>query len=242
MLLEGTNLRDEHSPGESLTSESAVETDLAATLRNANGLVVVLSSPQNIDRMVTVYRAALRADRDTAIDLYGAEVAVATGRDTIPRPAPDWPRVRVYMPVRQRVRVKESGEFHRTEAVRAHRIFDEDLAASPGSWVLCGAYQWHVPAMIRAGLLDGGVVVWSMWDGYLVEPSGQRFTALLAEHGVPMHHHHTSGHAAPADLQALIAAVQPATLVPIHTDAPHRYAEVLGYTATLHDDGAWWTV
>ena len=70
------------------------------------GLVVVLGSPQNVDRLVTVYRAALRSGRRLAMDAYGADVARATGRPTIPRPGPEWPRVSAYLPQRQRVRIK----------------------------------------------------------------------------------------------------------------------------------------
>ena len=54
------------------------------------GLVVVIGSPQNVDRLVTVYRAALRADRDFAVDAYGADVARATGNPNIPRPGEEW--------------------------------------------------------------------------------------------------------------------------------------------------------
>jgi ribonuclease J len=62
LLLEGTNLRTPHpdqpSPGEVLASEADVEDDLLDTVHNTKGLVVVLGSAQNLDRLVTVYRAA----------------------------------------------------------------------------------------------------------------------------------------------------------------------------------------
>ena len=138
MLLEGTNLRahdtdDESGTPEPVASETDVENSLAATLLETKGLVVVLGSAQNIDRLVTVYRATITADRRLAVDLYTAEVAASTGRDTIPQVNPDWPKIAAYLPLRQRVRVKESGEFHRTAAVKPQRIFDEDLAAAPGA-------------------------------------------------------------------------------------------------------------
>jgi ribonuclease J len=242
LLLEGTNLRGADGPAEAQMNESTVETDLAATMRATAGMVVVLGSAQNIDRLVTVYRAALRSQRCLAVDLYGAEVAAATERASVPRPAADWPRVRAYLPQRQRVRVKQAKEFHRTAGVRPYRVFDEDLRAAPHQWVLFGAFQSHVSHLARAGLLDGAAVVWSMWDGYLAQPSGQRFTTLLAERGIPLVHHHTSGHASPTDLRRLVSAIGADVLVPIHTEAPHRYTELLGRTATAHADGVWWNV
>lgn len=248
LLLEGTNLRNspaEGHPSPSLqeaTTEAEVENDLLATLKAHHGLVVVLASAQNIDRLVTVYRAAKRAGRRLGIDLYTAEVAAATGRDTIPQPGHDWPNVSAYLPLRQRLKIKNAGEFRRTQAVKAHRIFDEDIAAAPGSWVLFGAYQGHIPHLLKTGLLTGGAVVWSLWDGYLTDPSGQRLIEGLAVGSVPLIHHHTSGHASPADLRRLVQALKPAVIVPIHTEAPVQYTEVLGREATPQADGEWWSI
>ncbi len=81
LLLEGTNLRtpqpDQPDPGGALASEADVENDLLATLHATAGLVVALGSAQNLDRLVTVYRAAKRAGRRLGIDLYTAEVAAS---------------------------------------------------------------------------------------------------------------------------------------------------------------------
>jgi hypothetical protein len=102
-----------------------------------------------------VYRAALRSQRHLTVDLYGAEVAAATDRVSIPRAAADWRRVQVYLPQRQRTHVKDTKEFHRTDDVRPFRVFDEDLRAAPRQWVLFGAFQSHLRHLAGAGLLDG---------------------------------------------------------------------------------------
>jgi len=113
---------------------------------------------------------------------------------------------------------------------------------NPRSWVLFGAYTSHLDHLIEMGVLGHGAVIWSMWDGYLAEPSGARLTAQLASVGIPLIHHHTSGHASPADLRRLVERINPRMLVPIHTDAPHRYTKALGRPATPHPDGTWWSV
>ena len=138
--------------------------------------------------------------------------------------------------------MKDTQQFHRTDAIRSYRIFDEDLRQSPESWVLFGAFQSHLPHLIPDGLLHGDAVVWSLWDGYLTEPSGQKLSALLADAAIPLIHHHTSGHASPTELRRLVTAINPVVVVPIHTDAPHRYAETLGREPMQHADGTWWTV
>jgi len=232
----------EPAPELASLTESEVELQLAATLRATTGLVVVLGSAQNIDRLVTVYRATLRADRDLVVDLYTADVAAATGRPSIPAVGQDWPRVHVYAPLRQRIRVKDSGEFERVDRIRDRRLYAEQLRERASQLVLFGAYQGEIPNLIRDGLLTGGAVVWSMWDGYLGEPSGQRLQAALQAANIPLIQHHTSGHATPADLVRLVQALRPDVVVPIHTEAPDAYASTIGELVQPHADGTWWTV
>lgn len=42
-------------------------------------MILAMYSPQNVDRLVTLYRAALRSDRVFVMDLYGAAITAATG-------------------------------------------------------------------------------------------------------------------------------------------------------------------
>ena len=66
------------------------------------------------------------------IDLYAATIARATGRDTIPQAA--WDGVRVFVPLSQRIKVKQAREFERVGWLRGHRLFPEDLAGRAGEW------------------------------------------------------------------------------------------------------------
>ncbi|MBW3659766.1 MAG: MBL fold metallo-hydrolase, partial [Actinobacteria bacterium] len=60
LLMEGTSIRaGDELPGAG-PSEQDVEDDLVGTLRTTDGMVAVLASAQNIDRLVTTYRAARR--------------------------------------------------------------------------------------------------------------------------------------------------------------------------------------
>ncbi|MCW2904832.1 MAG: beta-lactamase domain protein [Streptosporangiaceae bacterium] len=238
LLMEGTHVRTE--PGEEdearLPTETEVELAMAETFRATPGLPVVVSSAQNIDRLVTVYRAARRSGRILLVDLYTATVAQAIGRRTIPQPG--FPRLGVFIPRRQRVLVKQSGEFHRTAAVRALRVFPEQLLADPARYVILTGSS-AVSELLSGGQLRGGVVVWSLWAGYLTEPSGQRLVAQAAAHGVPLVHHHTSGHAPLCDLKRLVAALKPGRIVPIHTEGAQQYARHFPRVSTRNDD-EWW--
>ena len=245
LLMEGTHVRGNTDvpqaelPEEPACSEADVERDLATTLRNISGLGLIVSSAQNIDRLVTVYRAARRAGRTLVVDLYTATIAQATGRGTIPQPG--FPAYGVSLPNRQRRLVMTSQEFTRTDAVRRWRVYPEDIAAHPERYVLLTGSS-TVPEVLRSGALDGGAVVWSLWPGYLREPSGQRLRAALSVASVPLAIHHASGHASVADLGKLVHAIKPDRLVPIHTEGADHYAQLFAGLVEQHHDGEWWAV
>lgn len=239
LLMEGTHVRPDGAEDElEYPTETMLEDRFVEEIGSTRGAVVVVGSAQNLDRLVTVYRAAKRAGRTLVVDLYGATVAQAA-RPSIPQPGFD--ALRVYVPRRQRVRVKESGQFDRVHAVAPHRVFPEELAESPGRFVF-HVPSSAVPELITQGVLDRiGALVWSLWSGYLADSSGAALRNLIDEHHVPMTTIHTSGHASVPDLRRLVTAIQPRRVVPIHSFAAHRFAELFPCVEE-HSDGEWWDV
>jgi hypothetical protein len=69
-VTEGTNLASDKP----VTSEAELENEFIELFERTRGRVFVSWSGQNIDRTVTVYRAAKRTGRTLAIDLYTADV------------------------------------------------------------------------------------------------------------------------------------------------------------------------
>jgi ribonuclease J len=240
LLMEGTNIRPDESPAKDQQTESEVEREMVQTMKATKGMVLAVFSAQNIDRLVTVYRAALQSDRDLVIDLYTASIAKATGNENIPHPGSDWPRVHVFIPVWQRVKVKNAGEFHRVEEVRPARVYANWLAANQTRLVTMFSVQ-SGPALAKAHCLDSAALIWSLWSGYLTESSGVRLRAFLDEHNIPLVEEHTSGHATVADLDRLAKALAPGRIVPIHSFGPHRFADHFA-DVTMEDDGVWWDV
>lgn len=237
LLLEGTHVRGDDRVVVGL-DELGVEHAMAETFGSTRGMVVVFISTQNVDRLVTIYKACKRANRTLVIDLYTATVAAATGRRTIPQPG--FPRLRVYVPNRQTGLVKKSGEFERVNALMRHRVYPDVFRERAGELVM--VIQGSTLAeLARAECLKDATAIWSLWPGYLDRSSGKRTARLLAKHGVPLVHLHSSGHAPVEDLQALAGAIGSARVVPIHTSAPQRFQELFS-NVVLHDDGKWWEV
>jgi ribonuclease J len=136
LLTEGTNVRleDEVSEVGLAPTESEVEKACAQVFRETPGMALVMYSAQNIDRLVTLFRASKRSGRTFVMTLYGASIAEATGNPNIPKAG--WPQVRILVPGWQQAKIKEAGEFERVERIKSHRVFEEELAHERGRWVV----------------------------------------------------------------------------------------------------------
>jgi ribonuclease J len=234
VMLEGTRVGRVamHSVGD----ERSLEVALTRTFESSRGAVAVFTSTQNIDRLVSVYRAARHAERTLVVDLYAATIAEATGRLSIPRPG--FPALRMYVPRRQRRLVKATGAFERVDRFRRYRIFLDEIRDSSAEHVLL-IQGSTLRELIQANCLEGGTAVWSLWPGYLDQPRGAELLRLLDVHGVPLVRLHASGHAHVDDLQRLVAAMKGARVVPIHTSAPELFSRYFE-RVEVHNDGEWW--
>jgi ribonuclease J len=240
LLTEGTNVRPDQDGDaeESTATESDVETACADLFGATPGMVLAMYSAQNIDRLVTLYRAAKRTGRTLVMTLYGASIAAATGNDNIPTAG--WPQVRVFVPGWQQAKIKKAGEFERVDQIKSSRVFEEELAKDPSSWVV----SFGMPMAKRldaAGCLTGAHAVWSMWPGYLKEDKQKPLLTFLGEREIPLTIEHTSGHASIADLQRLAAVLAPDRLVPIHSFGANRFDDLFE-GVEQHPDGEWWEI
>jgi ribonuclease J len=240
LLMEGTAVRSDSGDVAmpAPTTERGVEAACIDTFRRTPGMVLAAYSPQNIDRLVSLYRAAVRSGRDLVMDLYAASMAAATGRRTIPQAA--WDRVRVYLPRNQRRRIIHAGAFARTRAVHRRRIYADELAARADQLVMTFRFSM-ARELDAAGCLEGATCIWSMWSAYLEQPYGQELRRWLAARGIPVERHHASGHAPVADLQRLVSRLRPRRVVPMHTSAPERFPSLFP-GVERRSDGEWWEV
>lgn len=237
VLMEGTRLGRSDQPTLA-GSEGEVEQRALEVFRRTPGMVLAYYSVQNIDRLVSLFRAARRSGRLFVLDLYGAAVVAATGNPKIPEPG--WRQVRVFAPLRQRIRVKNERAFDRVEAVRTARIHPEALSAQAGRLVMTFRHSMRAD-LERAGCLAGAGALWSTWPGYLARPDGIATTRWLKAQRIPLAIAHASGHASVADLRRLASALAPARIVPVHTDAAGAYPAVFP-GVERHRDGERWAV
>ncbi len=236
LLLEGSSL-GRLDEDRTFPSEAEIEDRFVSLFEDTAGLALAAASAQNIDRVVSLYRACKRTGRTLVLDLYAAEVLAATGNPRIPQS--DWPGVAVFVPQHQRVRIKHTGRFDLIERHGANRIFPEQLAAMAPHAALLFRHSL-LPDLDRTGCLTGARAIWSQWAGYLDQPRGRALADDLAERAIPLTHAHTSGHASIPDLKRLAAAIAPRQLVPVHTFMPERFPALFGPNVTIREDGQWW--
>ncbi|REJ46833.1 MAG: MBL fold metallo-hydrolase [Microcystis flos-aquae DF17] len=212
LLMEGTNLGSDKPT----KSESELEDDFVGLLHETRGRVFACWSAQNIDRTVTLYRAAVRSGRTLVVDLYTAEVLellAQFGR----LPQPGWKNIKVVI-TRSFSRLYETkgrGDF--VERMAANGMSAAALAWNRNRWVVMAR-----PSLLKdyeaKGVVPDDQDAWSysQWHGYLDQPDGVKLRDWFDRGGSKARHLHTSGHASTADLQAFAAAVAPKALVPIH--------------------------
>ena len=235
LLMEGTVI-GRGSEGEVFPTEQELEVEFIESLRGAAGLSLVWTSAQNIDRIVTLYRAAKRAGKTLILDAFTAEMLAATENPNLPQAS--WPQnIAVYVPDWMRRRIRREGDFAKLDAFRRNRIFLDRLD-DPSRFVM----------LFRPGLLKevdaqaplkGAQLLYSNWSGYLRDPSTQAVRDWIAERTIPIHHVHTSGHASVPDLRRFAAALAPRKLVPIHSFNTDRFDEFFANVERRHD-GEWW--
>jgi ribonuclease J len=235
LLMEGTTIG---RPDEGCPTELDLEMRFVELFQQTPGMPLVWCSGQNIDRIVTVFRACKRSGRQFIIDMYTAHVLKATGNEHVPQA--DWDGIRVFLPRSQKWQIRQKQAFDVSDAYRPYRIFPEDLAAAAARSVML-----FRPSMMRdvedAGCIERARLVYSLWPGYLDQDRQRPLQAWLQRHGIQLDHCHTSGHASVGDLVKLRKLFQAAPLVPIHTDQPGRFEEVFG-NVRRRDDGEWWEV
>ena len=238
LLMEGSSL-GRLDPGQQFPTEAEIEARLVERL-GPNGFVGVCASAQNIDRVVSLYRACKRTGRTLVLDLYAMEVLRATGNPNIP--AAGWPNLAVYVPEYQRRHIARTERFDLVDRYKHHRIYRETLGPKLGRTAMLLRPAMLPDLDLMAGAWDGARVIWSQWDGYLDQPATLAFRQELTNRNVSVEVLHTSGHASIADLKRLATALMPDALVPIHTFKADQFAGLFGDHVTRRRDGEWWEV
>jgi len=228
LIMEGTMLRRDNND---FPTEAAVEKAILKVIKDQNKITFLISSSQNIDRIVSAYRACKRSGNILVIDLYTAWVLEQMKVVTQHVPQMDWPEVRVYIPGNQYDLVKKHPKIFGSFKAQVfhYRIQEQELLESPQCYLYLTRNSNF--RQIRKFMGQGPInLIYSQWMGYLKEDNWDSFGAkqmagFQQETGVKFVYAHTSGHAPLVDLKTFAQAINPKMLIPVHTEYPEEFKE-----------------
>jgi ribonuclease J len=205
--------------GHGFRSEEQVEDALLSLTREGpDDLVAVMSSGQNVDRLVSCFKAARKSGRLLVIDPYQAFVLLKLAPLSPNIPQFSWDGIGIGVLRHQIESLEKAGLTELAGQMRGQAGVSSDaMAADPGHYLVCARGSYTNTQLLEK--IGGGRValVWSMWGGYWKRPKcPMRTWAKRA--GVPPHFIHSGGHAWPDDIERLLAAIEPVEVVAVHTD------------------------
>lgn len=233
LVMEGTSLGS--AARESVSEEDLVE-QIARRMNSEDRLALLFFSPQNTDRLLTMIDAAKRARRTLVLDAYSLFVLYLMKSERgMPNPFDGTLPIRVWFPDGQLP--DGTGPFKSvSEQARALAIHLDEFLVEPGGYALVfrGWMAERYPEIVARS----GVAVWSYWAGYERAARTAELRRALESAGVEWIHAHASGHILATDSRRLVDALNPKTLIPIHTEQADRFHEFFpGRSVTRLRDG-----
>ncbi|MFW6311459.1 MAG: MBL fold metallo-hydrolase RNA specificity domain-containing protein [Nanoarchaeota archaeon] len=220
LLLEGTSFgRDDND----FITESDVEDEMIKISNDTEGLVLVQQSSQNIDRLVSFYRAAIQSDRLFVIDFYTANIlSVLKDYANTPYPSKKFPDIKVFYPFYLSKRMVNQGNEDLLYKFKYYKITKEEIADKT-SKVMMLVRSSMVSDMKIINSFNDSSFVYSLWDGYLQEDSMNEMLEFIKQNNIKFHKVHTSGHASLKTLNKVVNRLKPEIVIPIHTFCPDKY-------------------
>ena len=212
IMCEGTTLNRAEKKN---VSESQLEALMTAEIGKCTNQVFILASAMNIDRMVTVYKAAKRNNRIFLQDIYVSSLTELCQDIHIPNPV-------TFSDVYAFTFDRLSSEAHDRIRTAYGRKFIGREAIALSDFLMCirsnSKVREYLHRLNEIKSLAGSLLLYSMWEGYKRKPEMQAFLKDLEGLGIRCCSVHTSGHADADDVRRLIEKTNPEIIIPIHTE------------------------
>ena len=223
LLIEGTNLYKDEYIAESEFEISERAEDI---MKNASGNVFVLQSSANIARIQAIYNAAKRTKRILLVDIFTANIL-----NKLPKRIPNpftFDDVYLFFPMA--LTQKAIGEKpHLFKPFARFKIASEELHGRKDMVVLVRESMiYEVQKRINK---ENSCLIYSKWNGYKEQQKTAKFLKLF-DKIVDLH---TSGHADIPSIKEFVSALNPKTIIPIHTTTPEKYIELFGEKVKIQD-------
>lgn len=234
LLLEGTSIgRDTTSS----KTETEIEQQLMELFKESTNINLIYTSGQNVDRLVSIYRACIRTDKIMVVDIYVATILKELSKFAkIPFPSDQFKNLRVIYPFYTSRRLKQTGNVEILYQFKKFKITKEEISNHPDKVVMTIRPSMQKDLELINGI-DGGNIIYSMWKGYLQKTSTKKFMDYLLTRKFTFHEIHTSGHADIETLKKMVAALNPKNIIPIHTFNKQEYQKIFSLPVIKLNDG-----
>lgn len=236
LFIEGTMIKRDN---QKYKTEYEIESVFYEIFKTQTNVSFVLSSAQNIDRFVSVFKACLKLNKTVIIDVYTAKILDIVSQKSSGLPTIDWKNIKVFTKGSHIEKVKSDIDF--VNRIKKREIGNE-VFANPKNYV----YFLRMPNekfVEHIKKLGGKInIIYSQWGGYLETENKMYFTdyinKLKNSSDINYHHIHTSGHATIDKLILLAEKLQAKKIVPVHTEEPEMLKKVFG-EAKLNNIEVW---
>ncbi len=222
LLVEGTTVGRKDLPQK---TEDDIEDELSSIFKKSDNINYIYTSSQNIDRLVSINNASLRAKKVFVVDIYTANVLDTLARfSRLPTPLKGFQNIKVLYPYRYTTKLFKRGFGDRAYRFTSHKIQKTEISANPSRYVLLVRPSMDID--INKIETTHGNLIYSMWEGYKEQPSTRKFIDLLKSKNFRLINLHTSGH---ADIKTLVEyadAINPKVIIPIHTFNKKDYQKI----------------
>jgi ribonuclease J len=226
LIMEGTGINGKDGYYE---KEEELRDKLVRIFKEKKGLIFFDCSSQNIDRISSLYRACRRSGRILVIDPYTVYLLdVLREMDPI-IPQFDFHDIRIFFTSDNNTRRLADDKI--LCKYKESKISYDEIKEKKNSLVVkstCGTKK----AFARKGYIEDSTLIYSMWSGHFEDEK-----PFWDEYGISPVHVHTSGHANIKQLKEFASALNPATIIPIHTLSPEKFPEHFGSKVRMLSDG-----
>lgn len=226
LIMEGTGIDGKDCDYE---KEEELRDRLVTIFKEKKGLIFFACSSQNIDRISSLYSACRRSGRILVLDPYTIHLLDVLRKRAPKIPQFDFKDIRVFFTSDSNTR--RLADDKTLYKYKESKITYDEIEEKKDSLVVKPSYGIR-KAFAKKGYIEGSTLIYSMWSRYF-----ENEKPFWDEYGISPIHVHTSGHAGVQQLKAFTNALNPATIIPIHTQSPERFSEYFGSKVRILSDG-----
>ncbi len=215
LILEGTMIKREKGK---YTTEQDIENELTRQFAE-NKMIFIACSSQNIDRIVSIYKACNKSGRIFLIDPYTANIL-----DQLKEIAPNIPQynwgknIKIFFaPNTYTKKMAKNSSLYKYKSAKMK--YDEIIEFKNKLVIKDNFLTRNI--FSRKKEIAGSTFIYSMWEGYLADVK-----PFWEKHNIPIIKIHTSGHAYIEELKNYVKAIEPKTIIPNHTFHPKEFSNL----------------